>query len=78
MHNPVKSVILQIITDKGDLPMSDHEILTMKEAIGYLKISERTLLKLIKEGKIRNLRVGNRYRFIKSELEEDLRGANKN
>jgi excisionase family DNA binding protein len=53
--------------------MSGHEILTMKEAIGYLKISERTLLKLIKEGKVRNLRVGNRYRFIKSELEEDLR-----
>jgi len=56
--------------------MGNQEILTTKEVVKYLRISEKTLLKLIKEGKIRALRVGNAYRFKKSELEEDIR-ANK-
>jgi len=53
--------------------MDNQEILTMKEAAGYLKITEKTLLKLVKEGKVRALRVGNMYRFIKDELTEDVR-----
>ena len=53
--------------------MDNQEILTMKEAASYLKITEKTLLKLIKEGKVRSLRVGNAIRFIKNELTEDVR-----
>ena len=56
--------------------MDNQEILTMKEAAGYLKITEKTLLKLIKEGKVRSLRVGNVIRFIKDELTEDVRADN--
>ncbi len=54
--------------------MDNQEILTMKEAASYLKITEKTLLKLVKEDKVRALRVGNVYRFIKNELTEDVRG----
>ena len=53
--------------------MDNQEILTMKEAASYLKITEKTLLKLIKEGRVRSLRVGNAIRFIKDELTEDVR-----
>jgi excisionase family DNA binding protein len=53
--------------------MDNQEILTMKEAASYLKITEKTLLKLIKEGRVRSLRVGNAIRFIKGELTEDVR-----
>ncbi|MEW6378939.1 MAG: helix-turn-helix domain-containing protein [bacterium] len=53
--------------------MDNQEILTMKEAAAYLKITEKTLLKLVKENKVRALRVGNVYRFIKKELTEDVR-----
>lgn len=49
------------------------ELLTTEEAVTYLKISKRTLLRLIKDGKIRALKVGNLYRFRKSEIDEDLK-----
>ena len=51
----------------------ENELLTTKEAIEYLKITKKTLFKMIHERKIRALKVGNTYRFKKSELEEDLR-----
>jgi excisionase family DNA binding protein len=53
--------------------MDNQEILTMKEAAGYLKVTEKTLFKLIKEGRVRSLRVGNAIRFIRDELTDDLR-----
>jgi len=56
--------------------MDNQGILTMKEAASYLRITEKTLLKLIKEGRIRSLRVGNAIRFIKDELTEDVRAEN--
>ena len=52
----------------------EEEILTTKDVMKYFRVSKVTLLKLIHEGKIRFFRVGNTYRFKKSELEEDLRG----
>ena len=57
--------------------MENNEILTTKEAATYLKITEKTMLKLINTGKIRAFRVGNVFRVKKSELEEDLRTGKK-
>ena len=51
----------------------EEKILTTKEVIDYFRITKMTLLKMIHEGKIRAFKVGNAYRFKKSELEEDLR-----
>jgi excisionase family DNA binding protein len=57
---------------KGKL-MQSEELLTTEQAVTYLKISKRTLFRLIQEGKIRALRVGNAYRFKKTELDNDIR-----
>ncbi|MCL6584464.1 MAG: helix-turn-helix domain-containing protein [bacterium] len=50
-----------------------EQLLTAEQATEYLQISRRTLFRLIKNGKLRALKVGNAYRFKKAELEEDLR-----
>jgi excisionase family DNA binding protein len=48
------------------------ELLTTEETVSYLKISKRTLFRMIHDGKIRGLKVGNTYRFKQIELDEDL------
>lgn len=50
-----------------------EQLLTAEQASAYLQISRRTLFRLIQDGKIRALRVGNAYRFKKEEIDEDLR-----
>lgn len=55
------------------MEIDKQEILTTKEVIKYFRVTKITLLKMIHEGKIRAFKVGNAYRFRKSELEEDLR-----
>ena len=54
-----------------------EEILTTNDVAKYFRITKVTLFKMIHAGKIRAFKVGNVYRFKKSELEEDLR-INKN
>jgi excisionase family DNA binding protein len=49
-----------------------EEILTTEEVIKYLKITKKTLFKMVKEGRIRAMKAGNAFRFKKSDLEEDL------
>ena len=49
------------------------ELLTTEQAVTYLKISKRTLFRMIHDGKIRALRVGNTYRLKKHEIDEDLK-----
>ncbi|MEW6380301.1 MAG: helix-turn-helix domain-containing protein [bacterium] len=56
--------------------MITDELLTTEQAVRYLKTSKKTLFKLVQEGKVRALKVGNAYRFKKEEIDEDLR-ANK-
>jgi excisionase family DNA binding protein len=48
------------------------ELLTTEKAADYLKISKRTLFRMVHAGKIRCLKVGNTYRFKQIELDEDL------
>jgi excisionase family DNA binding protein len=57
---------------KKEKIMTD-ELLTTEQAVTYLKISKRTLFRMIHDGKIRALKVGNTYRFKKNEIDEDLR-----
>ncbi len=49
-------------------------VLTTKEATQYLKISKPTLLKHIRLGKIKAIRVGRGWRFLQSELYRFLKG----
>jgi len=51
-----------------------NEVLNTKEAVAYLRISKKTLYKLIAEGRIKATKAGRDYRFLKSELDNFLRG----
>ncbi len=50
------------------------EVMTTSEAIKYLKISRKTLLKLVHEDKIPARKLGKDYRYLKSEIDKFLRG----
>jgi len=50
--------------------MINNEVLTSNEAAKFLKTTEKTLFKMVHEGKIKGNKVGNRYRFLKKNLEE--------
>jgi excisionase family DNA binding protein len=51
----------------------ENEYMTTQEVIKAFRITKVTLLKMIHEGRIRTLKVGNAYRFKKEWLEEDLK-----
>lgn len=54
----------------------NDEVLKAQQAADYLKVCLKTLYKLVKENRIKYTRAGNRYRFLKSELDKYLRGEN--
>jgi len=49
------------------------QILTVKELAKYLKLTEVTIYKYVKEGNIPAHRVGSRWRFDKDQIDEMLR-----
>ena len=51
-----------------------HVILTLPEAARFLRISKETLHKLAKEGKVPARKVGAEWRFLRSALEDWVRG----
>ncbi|MBT3236263.1 MAG: helix-turn-helix domain-containing protein [Bdellovibrionales bacterium] len=50
------------------------EVMTTDDVLEYLKISRKTLMKLIREGMVPARKVGKNYRYLKSELEKYLKG----
>jgi excisionase family DNA binding protein len=54
--------------------MKDDVVFTTDEAMRYLKISKPTLLKHIREKKIKGIKVGRSWRFLQSELYRFLMG----
>lgn len=51
-----------------------REVLTSKEAMEYLRITQTTLLKLVREGGLKGNKVGRNYRFLKEDLDKFIRG----
>jgi excisionase family DNA binding protein len=51
-----------------------QEIFTTKETMEYLRITRPTLFKLIKEGKLKAVKVGHNYRIRKVDLDNFLQG----
>ncbi|SMO61070.1 transcriptional regulator, AlpA family [Balnearium lithotrophicum] len=47
----------------------EKKLLTVKEACEYLSISKATLYKLIKEGKIKPVKIGKSTRFDRQDLD---------
>jgi excisionase family DNA binding protein len=54
--------------------MREDAVFTTEEAIRYLKISKPTLLKHLRLGKIKAIKVGRSWRFLQSELYRFLKG----
>lgn len=48
----------------------NEEVLTVKEASGYLKIAEKTLYRFIREQNIPAFKLGREWRFKKSLLDK--------
>jgi len=46
-----------------------EDILTIREVADYLKITERTLYRLVQEGKLPAFKVGNSWRFRREDLD---------
>ena len=49
------------------------EIFTLKEVATYLKIGERTVYRLVQEGKLPGFKVGGSWRFKRTDIEEWIR-----
>ena len=54
---------------------SNEEILTTEEVSKLLRISRQTIYKLVEQGKLPGTKVGQSYKFLKSELIEFLKGS---
>ncbi|MBU4483805.1 helix-turn-helix domain-containing protein [bacterium] len=50
------------------------EIMTTTEAMEYLRVTRKTLLKLVHKGEIPARKIGKDYRYVKSEIDTYLRG----
>jgi len=46
-----------------------EDILTIREVAGYLKVTERTLYRLVQEGKLPAFKVGNSWRFRRADID---------
>ncbi|WP_352309033.1 helix-turn-helix domain-containing protein [Psychrobacter sp. W2-37-MNA-CIBAN-0211] len=47
----------------------DNEVLTIKEVAEYLKVNERTIYRLAASNELPGFRVGNAWRFKRSDLD---------
>jgi excisionase family DNA binding protein len=54
--------------------MKEDTVLTTDGAIEYLKVSKPTLLKHVRLGNIKAIKVGRSWRFLQSELYRFLKG----
>src|SRR5229473_2880320 len=48
---------------------SDDRLVTLKELAAYLSVNERTLLKLVSEGDVPGVKIGNQWRFRKAMID---------
>ena len=54
-------------------PLAEEKALTTEEACVFLSISRQTLYKLVKGKKLPGHKVGEKYRFFKSEILEHFK-----
>ncbi|MBI2521149.1 MAG: helix-turn-helix domain-containing protein [Bdellovibrio sp.] len=59
-------------------PAERIEVMTTSEVESYLRISRKTLLKLVSEGKLPARKIGKNYRYLKSEINNFLKGQTVN
>lgn len=62
------------MVDEAQQFSGPSEVMTTTEVMQYLKVTRKTVLKLVKEGKIPAQKVGKDFRYLKSEIDEFLKG----
>jgi len=60
------------IKEKDDKNDSDHDVFDIKETAEYLRLTEKTVYTLVREGKIPALKIGGQWRFSKELLKKML------
>lgn len=48
----------------------ETDVMTIRELASYLKMAEKTLYRLASEGRVPGFKVGNAWRFRKSEVDK--------
>ena len=48
------------------------EILTLTEIAGYLKVSEKTILRMVQSGQFPGVKVSNQWRFVRAIVDDWL------
>lgn len=56
----------------------DNEILTIREVAEYLKLAEKTVYRLVAEGKIPGFKVGGAWRSRRAEIDAWIKRQSKN
>jgi excisionase family DNA binding protein len=56
----------------------EDAVLTTREACGYLRISRPTYAKYLYMGRIKGTKAGKGWKVLKSELDQFLKGENRN
>lgn len=49
--------------------VADDDVLTVKNVAEYLKLTERTVYRLVQEGELPGFKVGNSWRFLRRDLQ---------
>jgi excisionase family DNA binding protein len=57
--------------------IDNNDIMTMKEMADYLKIAEKTAYRFASEKKVPGFKVGNAWRFRKSEIDNWIKKQEK-
>jgi excisionase family DNA binding protein len=52
--------------------ITPQAILTTEEVLGYLRVTPRTIYRLIRTGELPAMRIGRQWRFRRSDLDEWL------
>jgi excisionase family DNA binding protein len=63
---------------KAMLNEREDAVLTTREACGYLRISRPTYVKYLHMGRIKGAKAGKGWKVLKSELDQFLKGENRN
>jgi len=58
--------------------MSDKKYLTVKQAADILQVDPRTLRRYLKEGEIPGIKLGNRWRIDRDDLDEFMKERKNN
>jgi len=67
---------ISLAKHKRESNMND-EIMTIKDLSSYLKINEKTIYKLAKQGKLPGIKIGGMWRFKKDAIDNWMINAGK-